>query len=188
MSDIAELQRAFMNAHNAGDKRAAQVLATELNRIQAHEAMSAGAKGVRAVEMGAQGIMESAADTLGAVPDLLVTGARKVGIPDAVLPPENYYSDALKRGYRAVGETLSAPLNTAIGHAGGLGAEGPQSALERGAYGAGRGVADAASFMVPGAGLAKFARVGSTGQRVGRAMMAQPALQVGAGAVGGATT
>lgn len=147
-------------------------------------AMSGGAQAVRAAEFGARGFMDSAADTLAAIPELVSSGMRAVGLP---APEEGTYNRALKEGYRGVGRALAAPINAAIDAADGLGPDEPVTALERGAYGGGRGAADAAAFMVPGAALAKLAKGGGTAARVGKAVTTQPVLQTVSGAVGSGT-
>ena len=66
-----------------------------------------------------------------------------------------------------------------------FGPDTPQTAYERGAYGAGRGGADALTMMVPGGVAAKFAKSGTALQGVGQSMKTQPVLQVLSGMGGG---
>lgn len=135
----------------------------------------------RMAEFGARGFVNSALDTVGALPDVVSSGMRAVGLPT---PGPDYYKDKLKSGFNEVGKALSAPLNSVSS----FGPNEPTGPLERGAYGAGRGVADAASFMVPGAVMARTAQAGSTAANVGRAMASQPVMQSVAGATGGAVS
>jgi hypothetical protein len=141
----------------------------------------AGKKAARAAEFGSRGFMDSAMETVGAIPELVASGLRYTGLP---APEPGYYADTLKKGYRKLGQALSAPISNAVD----FGPNVPVNDVEKGAYGAGRGVADVASFMVPGAALARTARAGTTANAVGKAMMASPVLQSVAGSVGGATT
>ena len=135
----------------------------------------------RTAEFGARGFTDSALETVGAIPDAVASGLRYIGVP---APEKGFYTDKLKQGAKAVGQTLSAPLNAAVD----FGPDAPANDLEKGAYGAGRGVADAATVMVPGAALAKSAKAGSVAQGVGKALATAPAVQAGAGGVGGAVT
>lgn len=141
----------------------------------------AGTKALRAAEFGARGFNDSVAETLGAIPELAASGLRAVGLP---APNEGYYPAAIKSGVQKFGEILSAPLNAAVD----FGPAAPQSSLERGAYGAGRGVADAGAFMVPGAATVRLAKAGSLPARVGGAMVSQPGAQMLAGATAGGVT
>lgn len=136
-------------------------------------------KALRAAEFASRGFLDSAAETAGAIPELVATGFRKVGLP---APEEGYYPQAIKKGLSIFGKIISAPLNAAVD----FGNPEPQSTLETGAYGTGRGLADAGSFMLPGAAAAKFAKAGTMPARVGAAMASQPGMQaVGGGVTGG---
>jgi len=136
-------------------------------------------EGVRKAEMAARGFSDSALETLGAVPDLLGKGMRAVGIPGA--PREGLYTDTLKRGWNAVGEVLSAPLNAAFPGV----MEGEKTVADRAVYGGGRGVADAAAVMLPAAGVARSAKAGGLTEGVSRTLASQPVAQMAAGATGG---
>jgi hypothetical protein len=140
--------------------------------------MGVGQKALRAGEFASRGFMESAAETLGALPELAASGLRAVGMP---APEAGYYPEAIKSGARQFGQAIYAPINDAVD----FGPSEPQSTLERGAYGAGRGVANAASFMLPGAAVSKFAQAGTLPSRVGGVMASQPVAQAVAGGVAG---
>ena len=142
----------------------------------------------RMAEFAARGFKDSALETIGAIPDAIsdyaITPAMKAfGLGEYAAPPKGL-TNQLKAGFDTVGKTLSAPLNAVSD----FGPAGPTGAMERGAYGAGRGAADAASLMVPGAALARTAQAGSTAANVGRALAAQPVMQTIAGATGGSVS
>jgi len=142
---------------------------------------------LRVPEMAARGFVDSAIGAIGAAPELVSGGMRAVGIP---APEAGFYPQKLHEGYDALGRALSSPINRLLDvtdsddrPTGKFGPSKPTGTLERGAYGAGRGVADVGAFMVPGAAAAKYG--GPVTQAVGRSMLAQPAMQATAGAVGG---
>lgn len=112
------------------------------------------------------GFNERLAQTAGALPDLYNRGLRAIGLP-ALAP--GAYTGAIQSGINAVVGQPQAPEGT----------------TERFARGAGQGVADAATVLMPAAGLAQTARVGGLTQGAAQALASQPAMQVAAGAVGG---
>jgi len=116
----------------------------------------------------AAGVNDRLADVLGAPVDLAGKGLRAIGVP----VPEDAFggSASIRSGIRSL--TGEAPK--------------PQGALERAAYGAGSGAVDAASVLVPAAGIARAARTGSVIGGAAQQAMALPGLQVGAAAAGGA--
>jgi len=116
----------------------------------------------------AAGVNDRLADVLGAPVDLAGKGLRAIGVP----VPEDAFggSASIRSGIRSL--TGEAPK--------------PQGALERAAYGAGSGAVDAASVLVPAAGIARAARTGSVIGGAAQQAMALPSLQVGAAAAGGA--
>tara|TARA_R110000824_G_scaffold121979_1_gene278579 strand:+ start:2536 stop:4359 length:1824 start_codon:yes stop_codon:yes gene_type:complete len=144
--------------------------------VQPAPEMSAGQQALRAGEFGARGFLESAAETVGAVPELVSAGMREIGLEDYA-PEAGYYPKTIKSGIQNFGRAISPDVD--------FGPSTPQSNLERGAYGTGRGVADAASFMVPGAIVAKTAQAGTMPARMGSVMASQPVAQAVAGGVGG---
>ena len=136
-----------------------------------------------AAGMGAKGFADSALEAIGLVPDFVASGFKAVGLPAPEDP--HFYTKGLKKAYQTAGETLAAPLK-ALGVPDVTLPDKPQNTEQRLAYGAGRGAADALSFMVPAAAVAKTAKAGSTAEHVANALMAAPAAQIGAGSVGGA--
>lgn len=144
---------------------------------------STGTRALRAAEFGARGFMDSAAETLGAVPDLLNRGLRYAGVP--VPGEDGGITQGIKSGLDAAGRFISSPINALFDGAD-LGPNKPETTGEKFAHGAGRGAADAASMMLPAAAVARGARAGSATQGVAQALAAQPGTQLAAGAVGGA--
>lgn len=115
-----------------------------------------------------QGINTTVGSALGALPEAISSGARALGLN---LAPPGYYTGAIQRGLQAIGMGgPSAP---------------PQTAIERGAAGAGRGIGEAASVMVPAAAIARALPAAGLAQRVVSSLAQQPAAQVAAGAIGG---
>ncbi|MEQ8516032.1 MAG: hypothetical protein RIC38_10545, partial [Chromatocurvus sp.] len=140
---------------------------------------SFGEEALRKAEYAARGFTDSALETVAAVPELVASGMRAVGLP---APNQGFYTDALKGGFRYVGEAISGPLNAAMPGV----MEGDMSTADRFAYGGGRGVADAASITLPATAVARGAKAGSVTQRAAQALSSQPVLQAVAGGTGGA--
>jgi len=149
----------------------------ELQRRMSASNGPSGNKVLRAGEFAARGFSDRALEVIGSVPELASSGLR--AIHEDLAPRPGFYPDNLKKGFNAVGEFISSPLN-AISD---FGPAEPQSAVERWAYGGGGGLADAAAFMVPGMAAAKYG--GPVLQGVGRAMTTQPAMQVASAVAGG---
>ena len=150
-------------------------------------------KVLRPAEFAASGFSDAVINSVGAVPDLIGAGMRAARIPGA--PDPGAYTDAMRRGYNATGEFISRPINKALGYRddqGELtdvgGPAQPTGEFEKIAQGVGEGTGLAASFMIPGAALARTAGTGTTLANVGRAMSSQPVLQTVAGGVGGGVT
>lgn len=135
---------------------------------------SAGEKAARVAEFGARGLVDSALETIGAIPDMGTRAMRAMGLTDQA---PDYYTQKLKG---AVNSALKALPHPTVG-----GPQAPTGAIERGAYGAGRGAADAASIMVPAAIVGKTAKAGSATQAVAKTMASQPVMQTAAGMAGG---
>ena len=133
---------------------------------------SVGEKLNRAVSQIPQGFNESLAGTVGAIPDMVGAGMRAIGLPSS---SPGYYTDLARRGINAV---------TSLG---GLLQEPPkaETTTEKTLYGAGKGLGDAASVLIPATAVAQGARAGTTAAEVARLLAAQPATQLAAGAVGG---
>lgn len=138
---------------------------------------------LRKGEFFSRGALDSAAETLGLPGEAMYAIGRALGITDI---PSGASQEYIKQGIRDFGQTISAPVNSMLD--GDFGPNETQSTGEKFAYGAGRGVADAASFALPAAGLAKTAQAGGLAQKVSSAMASQPTLQAAAGATGGGVT
>ena len=143
-------------------------------------AVSGPQQALRAAEFGSRGFMDTAAETVGAIPELAASGLRAIGLP---APESGYYPEAIKGAMKSFGKTISAPANYLLD--GGFGPNEPQTRTDRTAYGAGRGAADAASFMLPAAAVAKAAKAGSVAQKAASTMASQPVLQTAAMSAGG---
>lgn len=133
---------------------------------------------VRKAELAARGFSDSALETLGAIPDAVSAGMRFAGMDT---PEAGYYTNALKQGFKNVGDTISEPLNQMMPNVG----KGELTTADKTAYGGGRGAADAASFFIPAAAATKIAKGGSTTQGVAKSMASQKGLQTTAGVAGG---
>jgi len=146
-----------------------------------------GEQAIRVTERLARGFSNSALETIGGVPDLVTRGMRAVGLNT---PEPGFYTDKLKQGWQGIAEVASLPFNAAIKASGmSLGdLSKSENILEKTAYGAGRGVADAAAFIVPAAAASRGAAAGSMPQRIAQALSAQPATQLVAGGAGGAVS
>ena len=125
---------------------------------------------LRAVVQPARGFNESLATTLGAIPDLIGAGMRGIGIPNSPAPQQ--YTNLARRGVNAMAT------------AGGMFPDAPvaETRTEKFLYGAGKGVGDAASIMMPATAVAQ---AGGRGAQIAQMLAAQPATQVAAGAMGG---
>lgn len=127
----------------------------------------------RAISQPAQGFNESLATTLGAIPDLVGSGMRAIGLPSS---SPGFYTDMARKGIHAVtslGGTLPDPPKAETG-------------VEKALFAGGRGVGDAASVLIPATAIAQGARVGSMTQGIAQALASQPVAQLVAGATGGA--
>lgn len=124
----------------------------------------------RAVVQPARGFNESLATTLGAIPDLIGAGMRGIGIPNS--PEPQQYTNLARRGINAVAT------------AGGMFPDAPvaETGTEKFLYGAGKGVGDAASIMMPATAVAQ---AGGRRAQIAQMLAAQPSTQVAAGAMGG---
>ncbi|MBO6808453.1 hypothetical protein [Thalassospira sp.] len=134
---------------------------------------------LRGLEIGSRGFSDSVLETVGAIPDTIAAGLRKMGAP---MPEGRYHTDALKKGWQDVGETVSAPLNAVAPNMGDMT---PTSTMDKAVYGAGRGMGDAASIMLPAAAVAKGTKAGTMTNEAAKVLAGQQGVQLGAGAVGG---
>ena len=184
MASLDELKDALKNAAAAKNNDAARIFADAIVKFQSVDATSstqeppAYQSPMRNLEFASRGFYDSAAETAGALPDLVSSGLRSMGVDT---PQRGYYAGKLKDARDFVGEMFT-PSNLD------LGPNAPQTTAEKLSYGGGRGVADAGSLMLPAAAVARGAAAGSLSQRLGQEMIRQPAMQAGAGAVGGAVT
>jgi len=135
-------------------------------------------KAARAAEFASRGFVDTAMEYAGLPGEAVYAAGRALGVTDKPYGTAQKY---LKEGARDIGRFVSAPINAVTD----FGPDTPQSTLERGAYGAGRGTADALTLMVPGGAAAKYAKAGSTLSNVGKTLKAQPVAQLSAGATGG---
>lgn len=148
--------------------------------FQVEQKRGFGEQVLRAAEMGARGFMDSAAETLGAIPDASAWIMKNLGLTQT---EPGAFTQAIKSGSGAAQQAISAPVNAALGREGNY--MQPENTIERGAYGAGHGVGDAASIALPAAAIANTARAGSVTQGVARSLASQPVMQAVSGAVGG---
>jgi hypothetical protein len=137
-------------------------------------------KAARAAEFASRGFVDSAMEYAGLPGEAVYAAGRALGVTDKPYGTAQKY---LKEGARDVGRSISDL--TGINAVTDFGPDTPQSTLERAAHGAGRGSADALSFMVPGLAAAKYAKAGSTLAGVGNTLKAQPVAQLAAGSTGG---
>jgi hypothetical protein len=157
------------------------------------EDYSTGDKVKRKVGLGAQGVNDAIANTVGAPVDAVAWGLRQLGVPvdkpiggsdsikagidyAATLPGRIHeFTDILrpKKG------TLTDDRTSRIE---------PVTTGERTAYGVGEGVGNALSVMVPAAAVANTARAGTVTQGVANALASQPITQLVAGATAGGVT
>lgn len=194
MATLADIRRQYPQYSDLSDKDIADALHSRFyadmpradfdKRIGLAPERSAGVRALRGAEFAARGFMDSAAETIAAPFDLVNRGLRAIGVP---IPGQNGgVAAGLKRGTQAVGEVVSAPANAALQAAGvDMGQQTPEGAGERFAYGAGRGVADAASIALPAAGVARMSRPGTVTAGTAQALASQPVTQAFSGAVGG---
>ena len=195
MATLADIRRQYPQYSDLSDKDIADALHSRFysdmpradfdRRIGLTPDRSLGVRVGRAAEFAARGFADSAAETVAAPLDLINRGLRAVGVP---VPGQNGgNAELFKRGLRAAGDVLSAPLNAAVRAAGvDMGPQTPENWQDRAAYGGGRGVADAASIALPAAGVARMARPGTVTAGAATALASQPVAQAASGAVGGA--
>jgi hypothetical protein len=185
MSD-ADLKALLAQATGGGAGSGLSALTDDQLR-QMHATASAnerslGSEVLRKTEFASRGFLDRAAEVAMAPVDLIWKGAGAVGLPT----PQTSAAESLKTGIHAVGQALSAPFQSVLPSD--IGPNEPVSTGDKFAYGAGRGIADAGSIMVPGAAAARLAPAGSLVARVGQAASEAPIMQAASGAVGGGVT
>lgn len=121
---------------------------------------------LRAAALPMKGLQESVLETIGGVPDLVAKGLQAIGVPGQ---RPGMYTQALKSWLMPGAERIA-----------------PQSGAEKLLYGAGHGVGDAVSLLLPAAGVARAAQAGGLAQRSAAALASNPGMQAAAGAAGGA--
>lgn len=142
---------------------------------------------LRKAQLGAKGITDSVAGTLGALPDAVAWGVNKAGEAFGAETP--LVSDPVggsnfwKRTFKAVGKPEGA-LYDAMGI--NLGGDRPEDTTEKAIYGGAKGVADAASIFLPANAIANTAKAGTMTQGIAKTLSSQPVLQGLSGAAGGA--
>lgn len=120
------------------------------------------------------GVNSGIANVVGALPNLYDRGLQAVGLPRLFGNEQNTASERILGGINSLVGTPPAPLGTA----------------ESLARGAGSGLVDAATVLLPAAGVARATSVAgqapSLVNRAATALAAQPGAQIAAGMAGGA--
>jgi hypothetical protein len=192
MASLAEIRQQYPQYSDMSDQELADAMHKKFyadipkddfyKRIgfQAQPERSLGEQALRLAETGAQGFMASAAETFGAIPDASAWITNKLGLTN--LEP-GAWTNAIKEGSQTAQQAVSAPINEILGRTGAP--IQPETSAEKFAFGAGHGVGDAASILLPASAVANTARAGTVTQRVAQTMAAQPVMQAVAGGVGG---
>ena len=175
---VEEIKKRIFSLMSQPEVAQPEVAQPEEVKEETNPAMSA----LRGAEFGARGFVDSASETLGAVPDLVSAGLRQVPVVGKYIAPSDpdFYSKGIKEGVRDVGRIISSPLNQMID----FGSNQPQTTFEKGIYGVGRGAADAASIFLPAGAVSKVAK--GTTKGIADVLKSQPVLQTVAGSTGGA--
>lgn len=146
---------------------------------------SAPVQALRYAGLGSKGFADSALETLASPLEMSGKAAAALGISDY---QPGSWTERLKSGYRAMGQTMAQPVDAAIQATFGpveAGPATPENASERFSYGAGRGAADAATMLLPAMAASKMAQTGSLAQRLGTTLAEAPKMQLASGMVGG---
>jgi hypothetical protein len=152
-----------------------------------------GTQVLRGGEAAAEGVIDSLAGAVGALPEVTSWTGRQIPVVRDYMPGPGYYPRKIKEAVRGAGEVLSAPFNRALGYADPegepTGTYGPsaRTPMESALFSTGRGAGAAMPFVGAATGVANLARAGSIPQNVARSMAAQPGIQLAAGAAGGLT-
>lgn len=136
----------------------------------------------RKVGLAAQGVTDAIANTVGAPVDATAWGLRQLGM-DVTDPIGG--SESIKRGIDYV---ASVPGKVGLTSPDAPVRQEPVTWGERAAYGAGEGVGNALSVIVPAGVVANTARVGTATQGVANALRTQPITQMVGGATAGGVT
>lgn len=146
---------------------------------------SAPVQALRYAGLGSKGFADSALETLASPLEMSGKAAGALGISDY---QPGSWTERLKSGYRAIGQTMAQPVDAAIQSAFGpvdAGPATPENASERFSYGAGRGAADVGAVFAPALAASKMAQTGSLAQRLGATLAEAPKMQLASGMVGG---
>lgn len=147
-------------------------------------------RALRVGESAARGFVNSALNTIGALPDAAAEVINSLRVPEGQetfysnpvsgmpVPTGRYYTSALKKAVGGILHDVPHPVVS--------GPPEPTGTIERGAYGAGQGVADAASVILPAAAVSRAARAGTVTSGIANTLRSQPAMQAAAGMTGGA--
>ena len=180
---------------NTVKKMVAQTTTAQQPPEGASNDISLGTSILRKPEMAARGVWDSVGNTLAALPEIVAAGGRQIPGVRELMPEPGYYRDKLGDAGATMANVLNSPVNRALGYrdsegerTGSFGPAGPTGKTEKIMHGAGKGVGDAAAFMLPGAALIKAGKAGGTAANVGKALVTQPGVQVAAGGIGGGTT
>lgn len=126
------------------------------------------------------GAADALAGTVGGVMDFAAQNLPVVG----ERREPGYWQQTIRGGIDAINNPFGSDL---LEHAD-ANAPLPQNTAESLARGAGGGVVDAASFLIPGTALARIGSAGGKVAKAGQWLTASPGLQTASGAVGGAVT
>jgi hypothetical protein len=136
----------------------------------------------QAANVASRGFVDNIGGTLAAIPELMASGMRYVGLP---APQKGAYQQAMQSGIDYVDNLLPSIVGQED-YSKVTGAYNPNSTLNKAAYGAGDALGSAATFLTPAVVAGKTAQLGSMTQRVGQAAATQPGMQLAAAGVGGA--
>lgn len=153
--------------------------------VPARPDRSAGVRALRYAGLGSKGFADSALETLASPLEMSGKAAAALGISDY---QPGSWTERLKSGYKAMGQTMARPVDAAIqAVTGGVdaGPATPENASERFSYGAGRGAADVGAVFAPALAASKMAQTGSLAQRLGATLAEAPKMQLASGMVGG---
>lgn len=127
-------------------------------------------QGIHRASQFSRGFNQSVIDTAAALPDLVGSGLRAIGLPSSA---PGYYKKTL--------EDLGNKVGMSVGDQ----APAPEDTTDKVLRGAGAGVGNAAGMAVPAAGIARLAAPASRTAMLAEALAAQPTAQAVSGAVGG---
>ncbi|MCC2649876.1 MAG: uncharacterized protein K0R61_61 [Microvirga sp.] len=157
------------------------------------EGYTEGQKVKRKVGLGAQGVNDAIANTVGAPVDAVAWGLRQLGVPvdkpvggsDSIKAGIDYvatlpgrvheFTDILRPKKGTLTDDRTSRLQ-------------PVTTGEKTAYGVGEGVGNALTVLAPAAAVANTARAGTVTQGVANVLRTQPGTQLLAGATAGGVT